>query len=150
MQWLNGQKNVSHFNVVSNNCADFTGRVLGVLFPGAFHRSYLFDAGMMTPKQNEASLHKYAMRHSELGWEPMLLAQVPGNIRRNGHLYGVTEAYLKHYWFLLPLDYLLPFELGAVTGIGLADHRYVAKPKATDSAPGTMAGGNDAALVFAK
>jgi hypothetical protein len=39
----------------------------------------------------------------------------------------VTESYLKSYWFLLPLDALDPFELGAVTVLGIADHRYVAK-----------------------
>jgi hypothetical protein len=64
----------------------------------------------------------------------MLLPQVPGEMPRSGHLYGVTESYLKHYWFLLPLDVLDPFELGAVTGLGLSDHRYVARPTATTSA----------------
>jgi hypothetical protein len=134
MTWLNERQNVSHFNIFSENCADFVGAVLGQLFPHGFHRSYAFDAGMMTPRQNEANLHTYAMRHKELGWEPMLLPQVPGEMPRSGHLYGVTESYLKHYWFLLPLDVLDPFELGAVTGLGLSDHRYVAHPSATTSA----------------
>jgi hypothetical protein len=128
MQWLNGQRNVSRFNIFSSNCADFVGQMLGVLFPHAFHRSYLFDAGMMTPKQNLADLHRYAMRHGALGWEVTVLSQAPGDLPRSGHLYGVTESYLKHYWFLLPLDCLLPVELGIVTGLGIADHRYVARP----------------------
>jgi hypothetical protein len=116
MQWLNDQKNVGHYKLFYPNCADFVGDVLGVLFPHAFHRSYLFDAGMMTPKQNLTSLHHYATRHKELGWEVTVLPQVPGTIKRSGHLRGVTEAYLKSWWFLLPLDVLDPFELGAVTG----------------------------------
>ena len=128
MQWLNGRRNVSHFNLFYENCGDFVSQMLNVLFPRAIHRSYLLDAGMTTPKQLEAGLHRYAMKHPELGWEATLLPQVAGGIPRSRHLYGVTESYLKTYPFLLPLDYLLPFELGAVTGLGLCDHRYVAKP----------------------
>ncbi len=129
MNWLNERPNVSHFNVFYANCADLIAEMLDVLFPGAVHRSYLLDAGMMTPKQVAAGLHGYAKRHPELGWETAELPQVPGDLRRSGHLYGVTEAYLKRYWFLLPLDYLLPVELGAVTTLGLCDHRYAPRPE---------------------
>ncbi len=79
-------------------------------------------------RQLEARLHRYALRHPEVGWEEAVMPQVPGSVPRSLHLYGVTESYLKTYWFLLPLDYLLPFERGAVTTIGLCDHRYVAHP----------------------
>ncbi len=126
MDWLNARKNRSHFNIFYANCADFTAAMLDVLYPGAIHRNFLFDAGMMTPKQLEYGLHRYAMRHPELGWQVSEVPQVPG-IRRSGHIRGVTEAYLKSWWFLLPLDYLLPYELGAVTTLGLLDHRYSAR-----------------------
>ncbi len=127
MRWLNERKNVSHFNIFYWNCADFVAQMLDVLFPGAVHRSYLFDAGMMTPRQIESGLHHYANQHPELGWQMTVLPQMPGDVRRSGHLFGVTEAYLKRYYYLLPLDYLLPVELGIVTGLGLADHRYAGK-----------------------
>ena len=129
MEWLNDRPNQGHFNVLSSNCSDFVGSILGKMLPGGFHRNYLFDSGMMTPKQNVADLHRYAKRHPELGFEASVLPQVPGEMKRSGHVRGVTEAYLKNWWFLLPLDYLLPIELGAVTVSGLADHRYVPKPK---------------------
>ena len=126
MNWLNDRSNVSHFNIFYANCADFIAAMLDVAYPGSVHRSILFDAGMMTPKQLESGLHRYAMHHPELGWEVSELPQVAG-IRRSGHIRGVTEAYLKSWWFLLPLDYLLPYELGAVTALGLLDHRYSAR-----------------------
>ena len=126
MEWLNDRKNVSHFNMFYANCADLIAAMLDVLYPGAVHRSILFDAGMMTPKQLESSLHRYAMHHPELGWQVSEVPQIAG-IRRSGHIRGVTEAYLRNWWFLLPLDYLLPYELGAVTALGVLDHRYTAK-----------------------
>lgn len=126
MDWLNARSNRSHFNIFYANCADFIAAMLDVVYPGAVHRNFFFDAGMMTPKQLEYGLHRYAMHHPELGWQVSSVAQVPG-IKRSGHVRGVTEAYLKSYWFLLPLDYLLPYELGAVTTLGLFDHRYAAK-----------------------
>jgi hypothetical protein len=127
MDWLNGRANVSHYTLFYPNCADFTGDVLAELFPRGFHRSYFFDAGMMTPRENLADLHRYARRHKELGWEVLVVPQVPGAIKRSGHLRGVTEAYLKSWWFLLPLDVLDPVELGTVTVSGLLDHRYRSK-----------------------
>ena len=127
MNWLNERKNVSHFNVFAANCADFTGLVLAKLFGGGFHRNYLFDAGMMTPKQNLYDLRHSALRHPEVGWSVTVLPQVPGELPRSGHVRGVAEAYLKSWWFLLPLDALDPFELGAVTVLGAVDRRYVAK-----------------------
>ena len=126
LNWLGDRRNVSHFNIFYANCADFIAAMLDVLYPGAVHRNLLFDAGMMTPKQLESGLHRYAMHHPELGWQVSEVQQIPG-IRRSGHIRGVTEAYLKNWWFLLPLDFLLPYELGAVTTLGLLDHRYSAK-----------------------
>ena len=126
MNWLNDRRNVSHFSIFYANCADFIAAMLDVLYPGAVDRNILFNAGMMTPKQVESGLHRYAMHHPELDWQVSEVPQIPG-IRRSGHIRGVTEAYLKNWWFLLPLDYLLPYELGAVTALGLFDHRYTAK-----------------------
>ena len=124
MKWLNARKNVSSFNLFYPNCADFTGQLLSEVFPGAFHRSYFFDAGIMTPRQNLASLHKYLEHHPEQKWSVWVLPQVPGELPRSGHLRGITEAYLKSWWFMLPLDALDPVELGTVTASGLLDRRY--------------------------
>lgn len=127
LTWLNTRRNVSSFNLFYPNCADFTGQLLGQLFPGAFHRSYFFDAGIMTPRQNLASLHKYLKGHPAVQWSVSVLPQVPGELPRSGHLRGITEAYLKSWWFMLPLDALDPVELGTVTASGLLDRRYSGK-----------------------
>ena len=131
MQWLNRQSDRTHFNFFFSNCADFARQMLDVLYPGAIHRNLLFDFGMTTPKQLESSLHHYAMRHAELGFEEYELPQVPGNIPRSGHLYGVTESFVKTKPYLLPVAALDPIGIGSVAVLGIADHRYAAKTNAT-------------------
>ncbi len=127
MQWLNRRPDRTHFNPFFSNCADFTRQMLDVLFPGAIHRNFLFDLGMTTPKQLESSLHHYAARHPELQFQVYELPQVPGSIPRSGHLYGVTESFVKSKPYLLPLAFLNPIGIGSVTALGIADHRYAAK-----------------------
>jgi hypothetical protein len=108
MKWLNRRRNRTQFNFFFSNCADFARQMLDVLFPGAIHRNRFFDLGMTTPKQLASSLHHYAMRHPELGFEVYELPQVPGNIPRSGHLYGVTESFVKSKPYLLPVAILDP------------------------------------------
>jgi hypothetical protein len=125
MQWLNGRSNRTHFNFFFSNCSDFARQMLDVLFPGAVHRNIFFDAGMTTPKQLESSLHQYARRHPELEFAAYELPQVPGDIPRSGHLYGVTESFVKSKPYLLPLAVIEPVGIGTVAAAGIADHRYV-------------------------
>jgi hypothetical protein len=82
---------------------------------------------MTTPKQLGSSLHHYAMRHPDLDFEVYELPQVPGNIPRSGHLYGVTESFVKSKPYLLPLAVVSPIGIGCVAALGIADHRYVVK-----------------------
>jgi hypothetical protein len=124
MQWLNRRRNQTRFNFFFSNCSDFARQMLDVLFPGAIHRNLFFDVGMTTPKQLESGLHHYAMRHPELGFEVYLLPQVPGEIPRSGHLYGVTESFVKSKPYLLPLAILVPVGIGSEAAAGIADHRY--------------------------
>lgn len=130
MQWLNRRPDRTHFNFFFSNCADFARQMLDVLFPHAVHRNVLFDFGMTTPKQRESSLHHYAMRHPESGFEVYELPQVPGSIPRSGRLYGVTESFVKSKPYLLPAAVLDPIGIGSVAALGIADHRYVAKAPA--------------------
>jgi hypothetical protein len=127
MRWLNSRPNQTHFNFFFSNCADFARQMLDVLFPGAVHRNLLFDFGMTTPKQLESSLHHYAKHHPDSGFEVYELPQAPGDVPRSGHLYGVTESFVKSKAYLLPVAVLDPFGIGAVAALGIADHRYVAK-----------------------
>jgi hypothetical protein len=130
MLWLNRQPDRTHFNFFFSNCADFARQMLDVLFPRAIHRNLLFDFGMTTPKQLESSLHHYAMRHPELGFEVYELPQVLGNIPRSGRLYGVTESLVKSKPYLLPVAVLDPIGIGSVAALGIADHRYTVKAPA--------------------
>jgi hypothetical protein len=127
MKWLNRRRNRTQFNFFFSNCSDFARQMLDVLFPGAIHRNLFFDLGMTTPKQLESSLHHYAKRHPELGFEIYELPQVPGNIPRSGHLYGVTESFAKSKPYLLPMAILDPVGIGSVAALGIADHRYEGK-----------------------
>jgi hypothetical protein len=77
-----------------------------------------------------ADLHRYAARHPELELETYELPQVPGNISRSGHLYGVTESFVKSKSYLLPLAILEPIGIGGVAALGVADHRYDGKTDA--------------------
>ena len=88
MKWLNGRVDRTHFNFFFSNCADFARQMLDVLFPGAIHRNLIFDLGMTTPKQLESSLHHYAMRHPELGFQQFKLPAVPGMLLEVGAFMG--------------------------------------------------------------
>lgn len=125
MNWLNGRSNRTQFNFFFSNCSDFVRQMLNVLYPGSVHRNLFFDLGMTTPKQLNSALHHYAKRHPELKFEVYELPQVPGEIPRSGHLYGVTESFVKSKPYLLPLAVLQPVGIGSVAAVGLVDHRYV-------------------------
>lgn len=127
MRWLNGHPDRTHFNFFFSNCADFARQELDMLFPGAIHRNFIFDLGMTTPKQVESGLHHYAMHHPELRFQIYELPQAPGNIPRSGHLYGVTESFVKTKPYLLPLAILNPIGIGSIAALGIADHRYAGK-----------------------
>jgi hypothetical protein len=131
MQWLNGHPDRTHFNFFFSNCADLARQMLNVLFPDAIHRNLPFDFGMTTPKQLESGLHHYAMRHPELEFQLNELPQVPGNIPRSGHLYGVTESFVKSKTYLLPLAIIDPIGIGSIAALGIADHRYAGKTTET-------------------
>ena len=130
MEWLNHRPDRTHFNFFFSNCADFARLMLDVLFPHSVHRNFLFDFGMTTPKQLEASLHHYAIRHPEVGFQVRELPQVPGNIPRSGRLYGVTESLVKSKPYFLAAAVLEPIGIGSVAVLGIADHRYAVKAPA--------------------
>lgn len=90
--WLNGSGNRSHFNLFWHNCADFAGSVVSVALGEPVHRSYVADASMMTPKQVVHRMQQLSREDSSLALTAYVIPQVPGDIRRSGHMYGVTEA----------------------------------------------------------
>ncbi len=59
----NNAVNRSHFNLFTNNCADFSRSVLNFYYPHAAHRSITADIAITTPKQIAKSLAMYARHH---------------------------------------------------------------------------------------
>src|SRR5579862_3393671 len=69
----NDGANRSHFNLFTNNCADFSRRVLNFYYPHAVGRSITADLGITTPKQIAKALAHYASRHDGLApWQSVL------------------------------------------------------------------------------
>jgi hypothetical protein len=105
---FNDERNVSHFNLFSRNCADFSRRLLNIYYPHAVGRNFVVDLGITTPKQVAKSLTKYANRHAELGFSTFMIPQVPGSIPRSHPIKGVVESMVKSKRYVLPLAVLTP------------------------------------------
>ena len=78
---FNRRRNISHFNLFFNNCANFSQKILNFYYPHSIHRNFIADVGMMTPKQAAKSLVKYSRRHPEMELHAFVIPQVPGTIR---------------------------------------------------------------------
>ncbi|HUO27827.1 MAG TPA: hypothetical protein VMU80_01325 [Bryobacteraceae bacterium] len=119
---LNASKNISHFNLIFHNCADFARGVLNTYYPHATHRSLFADQGITTPKQVAKSLVSYSKHHADLQFSCFVIDQVPGTLPRSGPVRGVFEAFLKSKKYLLPVVALHPLIAGGmlVTYVAMA------------------------------
>ena len=95
--------NVNHFNGVTNNCANFTRRVLNVYYPGAVKPDYLNDFFMTSPKAVARSLTHYAEKHRESDFRVLHFAQVPGTIKRSSECRSGTEQLYHSKKLVIPL-----------------------------------------------
>jgi hypothetical protein len=120
----NGRANKTHFNLFTNNCADFSRRLLNFYYPRAAHRSITADIGITTPKQIAKSLVSYAHRHDELELSAVVIPQVPGVIPRSHKPRGVVEALLKTKKYALPIAYLNPYFLAGIAVTYLTNGRF--------------------------
>lgn len=121
---FNEKKNISHFNLFFNNCANFSESVLNFYYPHAIHRNFIADAGMMTPKQAAKSLVKFGRRHPEAEMRTFVIPQVPGTIKRSTPVDGVVESLVKSKKYVLPLAVLHPFVAGGLAVAYLGDGRF--------------------------
>lgn len=111
---FNDRGNNSHFNLIYRNCANFSQTVINFYFPGAVHRSFIFDAGVMTPQQVARSVVKYGKKHPELELTPFVIPQVPGTIERSRAVHGVAESLVKSKKYVVPLALLMPETTGVL------------------------------------
>lgn len=126
----NSRRNVSHFNLFFNNCANFSQHLLNFYYPHAVRRNFIADAGMMTPKQAAKSLVKYGRRHPQAEMRTFVIPQVPGSIPRSTSVDGVVESLVKSKKYVLALAYLHPFVTGTLIAAYLGDGRFHPDPHA--------------------
>lgn len=142
---FNRRRNVSHFNLFFNNCANFSQRVLNFYYPHAVHRNFIADAGMMTPKQAAKSLVKYSKHHPEAEMHTFVIPQVPGSIPRSTAVDGVVESLVKSKKYVLALAYLHPFVTGTLIAAYFGDGRFHPDPHAEVYNPAQQAEPGEAA-----
>jgi hypothetical protein len=121
---FNGRANRSHFNLFTNNCADFSKQLLNFYYPHAVHRSLISDAGMTTPKQIAKSLSAYAHHHDQLELTEIIIPQSPGTFSRSHMPRGIAESLLKTKKYALPIVVLNPYFLAGIAVTYIANGRF--------------------------
>jgi hypothetical protein len=121
---FNSSPNKNHFNGVTNNCADFTRRVINIYFPHATNPDHINDFGMTSPKAIARSFTRYALRHPEANFRVLHFAQVSGTIKRSSECRAGTEQLYRSKKFLIPMIIFADHELPAVVASYLLTGRF--------------------------
>ena len=125
---MNSRKNHSRFQLLYNNCADFSRKVLNQYFPRTFRRSFFPDAGMTTPKQITYKLERYAKKHPEAHLEIFEIPQVLGYRRMSRTNKGISES-LMTTGYAVPLAIINPYLAGGLFVDYVIRGRYHLIPK---------------------
>jgi hypothetical protein len=153
IQRFNARRNVSHFNLFFNNCANFSQKILNFYYPHSIHRNFIADAGMMTPKQAAKSLVKYSRRHPDTEMYTFVIPQVPGTIARSTPVDGVIESLVKSKKYVVPIAVLHPYIAGTLIAAYFSDGRFHPDPHAAvfnpamAAAPGPIEQGQASGLL---
>jgi hypothetical protein len=121
---FNDRANEGHFNLFTNNCADFSMRLLNFYYPNAVHRSLIADVAITTPKQLAKALVVYAHRNDGLELSEIVIPQVPGTIARSHAPRGVVESLLKTKKYAVPIAVLNPYVLAGIAVTYLTNGRF--------------------------
>jgi hypothetical protein len=105
----NDRANHSHFNLFTNNCADFARHLINFYFPGAMNRGIGSDLGITTPKHIAKGISSYAHRHEGLEFSEFIIPQVPGSYGRSHRPQGVVESLLTSKKYAVPIAILHPY-----------------------------------------
>jgi hypothetical protein len=117
IQELNSSPNISHFHILSRNCADFAKDIINFYYPKTLHRSVFADVGITTPKQMAKMLTKFSARHPEFRFSRVAIAQVPGSMPRSTTAHGVVESFFKSKKYMVPSAVVSPIFAGCVAGV---------------------------------
>lgn len=130
MARFNSRRNLSHFNLFFNNCANFSQKILDFYYPHSIHRNFIADVGMMTPKQAAKSLVKYSRHHPDMELSTFVIPQVPGTIARSTRVDGVIESLVKSKKYVVPIAVLHPYIAGTLIAAYISDGRFHPNPNA--------------------
>jgi hypothetical protein len=125
---LNAGSNVTHFNILYHNCADFDRFILNNYFPHRFGRTVFPDAGITTPKHVAYALVKYGRRHPETQLSILEIPQVPGFRHESRGIHGVDESLIMD-GYVIPIVVLNPYLAGGLVADYLVKGRYKLIPK---------------------
>lgn len=125
---MNRDKNRSHFQLLYNNCADFSRKALNQYFPRSFRRSLFPDAGMTTPKQITYKLVRYARKHPEIHLDVYEIPQVPGYRRLSRTNKSISESLITS-GYAVPIALLNPYVAGGLFADYVMHGRYHLIPK---------------------
>lgn len=125
---MNDSKNKSHFQLLFDNCSDFSRTVLNEYFPRTFRRSIFPDAGMTTPKQITYKLERYARKHPETQLAIFVIPQVPGYRRLSRSNKSISESLITT-GYAVPIAILNPYLAGGLFVDYVLHGRYRLIPK---------------------
>ncbi len=123
---FNDRRNVTRYNGVYSNCADFTRTTINRFYPHAVRRNYIGDLGMTSPKSVARGLAHYSAKHPEVGLQVFMIPQVKGSLPRSHSAQGVAEGILKRY--SVPLVVLSPTTTAMVL-VAYVGHGRFSMPK---------------------
>jgi len=92
---FNDRKNVSRYNGLFTNCADFSRVVINHFYPHAVRRNFIADLGLTSPKSVARGLAHYSAKHPEDGLQVFLIPQVNGDLPRSHSAQCLAEGILK-------------------------------------------------------
>jgi hypothetical protein len=125
---MNDARNESDFQLLFNNCSDFSRAVLNQYFPRTFRRSIFPDAGMTTPKQITYKLERYARKHPEIHLEILELPQIPGYRRMSRSNKSISESLITTA-YAVPIAIVNPYLAGGLFVDYVVHARYHLIPK---------------------
>jgi hypothetical protein len=125
---MNDRGNESHFQLLFNNCSDFSRGLLNLYFPRTFRRSIFPDAGMTTPKQITYKLERYARKHPELQLQVFEIPQVPGYRHLSRSNKSISESLITTV-YAIPIAIMNPYLAGGLFVDYVVRGRYHMIPK---------------------
>lgn len=128
IELMNDKKNTSHFQLLFNNCSDFSRWVLNQYFPRTFGRGVFPDAGMTTPKQIAHKLESYSKKHPEMQLQIFEIPQVPGNRRASRANKSISESLITTA-YAVPITIVNPYLAGCLFADYILRSRYQLIPK---------------------